>query len=77
MQRRLDDSEIVRASVPYQASKVFHPFKSKKEKKLEHVEKGARPIVVIVEEKERTWFWSLLLLFIGLFLQAIVVFDIS
>jgi hypothetical protein len=63
-------------SVVYQAKKVFHPFKSYKEKKSKYIDEKMKTFREKLAERERTWFWTLLLLFIGLLLQAIAVFVI-
>jgi hypothetical protein len=63
-------------SVLYQARKVFHPFMSKKEKKLKYIEDNmmAKEISKAITKREKEWFWTVLLLFIGLLLQGIAEF---
>lgn len=64
------------ASVYYQARKVFHPFTSKKEKKMKYIEDDmmAKEISKAIAEREKEWFWTILLLFVGLLLQGIAEF---
>jgi hypothetical protein len=63
-------------SVLYQASKTFHPFKSQKQKKDNYIIEKGKKISEKIEDIEKTWFWTLLLLVLGLFLQAIAVLEI-
>ena len=63
-------------AIVYQAKKVFHPFKSYKEKKSKYIQEKAVTLREKMAERERTWFWTLLLLFIGLLLQGIAEFVI-
>ena len=64
------------SSVLYQAHKAFHPFKSSKEKKDEYIEERTHSIDQKIKQSEKSWFWTLFLLFIGLLLQAIAALEI-
>jgi len=61
-------------SVLYQARKVFHPFKSMEDKKMDYVQREGERISQRIKEDDRTWFWTIMLIFIGLVFQGLAEF---